>query len=304
MPCRLVEPAAAGTITQEGYMKGLKRIAALLSAAFIFGALGQATTAGAASKNLILATTTSTQDSGLLDLLIPLFEKESGYFVKTIAVGSGQAMTMGEKGEADVLLVHSPEAEKKFMEKMAGSSRRLVMHNDFVIVGPAGDPAKIRGAKSSADAFKRIAQSGSIFLSRGDNSGTHAKEKGLWKGAAVTPDGQKWYQQTGLGMGQTLNVAAEKKGYTLTDRATYLALKKGLGLEILVEGDAKLLNVYHVIEVNPAKWPRVNAPAAKAFADFMVSKKTQESIGRFGVDKFGAPLFFPDAGKKPESLGL
>lgn len=285
-------------------MKGLKRIAALLSAAFIFGALGQATTAGAASKNLILATTTSTQDSGLLDLLIPLFEKESGYFVKTIAVGSGQAMTMGEKGEADVLLVHSPEAEKKFMEKMAGSSRRLVMHNDFVIVGPAGDPAKIRGAKSSADAFKRIAQSGSIFLSRGDNSGTHAKEKGLWKGAAVTPDGQKWYQQTGLGMGQTLNVAAEKKGYTLTDRATYLALKKGLGLEILVEGDAKLLNVYHVIEVNPAKWPRVNAPAAKAFADFMVSKKTQESIGRFGVDKFGAPLFFPDAGKKPESLGL
>ena len=262
------------------------------------------TPAGAASRNLILATTTSTQDSGLLDLLVPQFEKESGFFVKTIAVGSGQAMAMWEKGEADVLLVHSPEAEKQFMAKGAGSSRRLVMHNDFIIVGPAADPAKIRGARTSADAFRKVAQAGSLFLSRGDNSGTHAKEKGLWKGAAFSPEGQKWYQQTGLGMGQTLNVAAEKKGYTLADRGTYLAMKKSLGMEILLEGDAKLLNVYHVIEVNPARWPKVNAPAARAFADFMVSKKVQEIIGRFGVDKFGAPLFFPDAGKKPESLGL
>ncbi len=285
-------------------MKRLNTLTLLMAAAALLGAFLTASPAGAASKNLILATTTSTQDSGLLDVLIPVFEKESGYFVKTIAVGSGQAMAMGEKGEADVLLVHSPEAEKKFMEKGAGSTRRLVMHNDFVIVGPAGDPAKIRGEKTSAEAFKKIAQSGSIFLSRGDNSGTHAKEKGLWKGAAVTPEGQKWYQQTGLGMGQTLNVAAEKKGYTLTDRATYLALKKNLGLDILVEGDAKLLNIYHVIEVNTEKWPKVNGPAAKAFADFMVSKKAQEMIGKFGVDKFGAPLFFPDAGKKPESLGL
>jgi tungstate transport system substrate-binding protein len=260
--------------------------------------------AAAASKTIILATTTSTQDSGLLDVLIPAFEKESGYFVKTIAVGSGQAMAMGEKGEADVLLVHSPDAEKKFMDKGAGVNRRLVMHNDFVIVGPAADPAKIRGTKSSAEAFNKIAKAGSLFLSRGDNSGTHAKEKGLWKGAGITADGQKWYQQTGLGMGQTLNVAAEKKGYTLTDRATYLALKKTLGLEILVEGDAKLLNIYHVIAVNQAKWPKVNAAGAKAFGDFMVGKKVQDIIGRFGVDKFGAPLFFPDAGKKPESLGL
>ncbi|MBT0665154.1 substrate-binding domain-containing protein [Geobacter pelophilus] len=270
-------------------------------ALFVTGICGSA---AAASKTLILATTTSTQDSGLLDILIPAFEKESGYFVKTIAVGSGQAMAMGEKGEADVLLVHSPDAEKKFMDKGAGVNRRLVMHNDFVIVGPAIDPAKIRGTKSSAEAFKKIATSGSLFLSRGDNSGTHAKEKGLWKGAGITADGQKWYQQTGLGMGQTLNVAAEKKGYTLTDRATYLALKKSLGLEILVEGDAKLLNIYHVIGVNQAKWPKVNAAGAKAFGDFMVGKKVQDVIGRFGVDKFGAPLFFPDAGKKPESLGL
>jgi tungstate transport system substrate-binding protein len=257
----------------------------------------------AAPKTVILATTTSTQDSGLLDVLVPLFEKESGLQVKTISVGSGQAMKMGEKGEADVLLVHSPDAEKKFMADGFGTSRRLVMHNDFIILGPAADPARVKGSKA-AEAMKRIAQSGALFASRGDNSGTHAKEKGLWKAAGVDPEGQKWYQQTGLGMGQTLNVAAEKKAYVLADRATYLSLKKGLGLEILVEGDGKLLNIYHVIELNTTKWPRVNGPGGKAFADFMVARKTQDIIGRFGVDKFGAPLFFPDAGKKPESLGL
>jgi tungstate transport system substrate-binding protein len=260
--------------------------------------------ASAASKNIILATTTSTQDSGLLDVLIPMFEKQTGYFVKTIAVGSGQAMKMGEKGEADVLLVHSPDAEKKFMAAGFGSSRMLVMHNDFIIVGPAADLAKIKGQKSSAEAFKKIDQAEGLFLSRGDNSGTHAKEKGIWKAAGINPEGKKWYQQTGLGMGQTLSVAAEKKGYTLADRGTYLAMKKNLGLEILVEGEPLLLNVYHVIEVNPAKWPKVNADGARAFADFMVSKKVQGIIATFGVDKFGAPLFFPDAGKKPESLGL
>ncbi len=257
----------------------------------------------AAPKSVILATTTSTQDSGLLDILVPMFEKESGFKVKTISVGSGQAMKMGEKGEADVLLVHSPDAEKKFMADGFGVTRRLVMHNDFIILGPASDPAKIKGATAS-EAMKRIAQTKSLFASRGDNSGTHAKEKGLWKGVGVNPEGQKWYQQTGLGMGQTLNVAAEKKGYVLADRATYLALKKNLRMEILVEGDGKLLNIYHVIELNPAKSPKINIPGGKAFADFMVAKKTQEIIGRYGVDKFGAPLFFPDAGKKPESLGL
>ena len=257
----------------------------------------------AAPKSVILATTTSTQDSGLLDVLVPVFEKGSGFLVKTISVGSGQAMKMGEKGEADVLLVHSPDSEKKFMADGYGVTRRLVMHNDFIILGPASDPAKVKGAKA-AEAMKRIAQTNSLFASRGDNSGTHAKEKGLWKAAAINPDGQKWYQQTGLGMGQTLNVAAEKRAYVLADRATYLALKKNLGLEILVEGDGKLLNIYHVIELNPAKSPKINIPGGKAFADFMVAKKTQDIIGHFGVDKFGAPLFFPDAGKKPESLGL
>ena len=280
--------------------KQLKRIISLVT---VLTLLTCGTAAFAASKTVILATTTSTQDSGLLDVLVPAFEKENGFQIKTISVGSGQAMKMGEKGEADVLLVHSPDAEKKFMTDGFGSTRRLVMHNDFIIVGPATDPAKIKGA-TAADALKRIVQAGTVFASRGDNSGTHAKEKGLWKAAGISPEGQKWYQQTGLGMGQTLNVAAEKKGYTLTDRATYLSLKKGLGLEILVEGDSKLLNIYHVIELNTVKWPKVNAQGGKAFADFMVTKKTQDIIRTFGVDKFGAPLFFPDAGKKPESLGL
>jgi len=257
----------------------------------------------AQEKTIIMATTTSTQDSGLLDVLIPIFEKQTGYFVKTIAVGSGQAMAMGQKGEADVLLVHSPAAEKKFVAEGFGINRRLVMHNDFIIVGPPEDPAKIKGIKSSSEAFKKIASAKALFLSRGDNSGTNAKEKDIWKATGINPEGEKWYQQTGLGMGQTLNVTAEKKGYTLADRGTYLAMKKSLGLDILVEGDAILLNIYHVIEVNPAKWSKLNVPGGKAFADFMVSKETQEIIKTFGVEKFGSPLFFPDAGKKDEELG-
>lgn len=257
----------------------------------------------AQTKTIILSTTTSTQDSGLLDVLIPIFEKNTGYFVKTIAVGSGQAMAMGQKGEADVLLVHSPAAEKKFVAEGFGVNRRIIMHNDFVIVGPPEDPIKIKGIKSASEAFKKIASANVLFMSRGDNSGTHAKEKAIWSATRINPEKEKWYQQTGLGMGQTLSVASEKKGYTLTDRGTYLALKKNLSLDILVEGDAILLNIYHVIEVNPNKWPKVNAAGARAFADFMVSKEAQDIIKTFGVDKFGSPLFFPDAGKKEEELG-
>jgi tungstate transport system substrate-binding protein len=276
-------------------------IAALL---FAFGTANVfAGMAAPKQKNIILATTTSTQDTGLLDVLIPIFEKETGYFVKTIAVGSGQAMAMGQKGEADVLLVHSPDAEKKFIADGFGVNRMLVMHNDFVILGPAADSAKIKGENSAAAAFKEIAGANALFISRGDNSGTHSQEKKLWKTAGVNPEGQKWYQQTGLGMGQTLNVAAEKKGYTLADRGTYLAMKKNLNLDILVEGDSALLNIYHVIEVNSTKWPKVNVDGAKAFADFMVFKNTQNIIKTFGMDKFGSPLFFPDAGKKVEDLG-
>lgn len=281
---------------RSGVVMLLAALAMTLCASFAFAA--------PAVKTIILATTTSTQDSGLLDVLLPVFEKDTGYFVKTISVGSGQAMKMGEKGEADVLLVHSPDAEKKFVADGFGINRRLVMHNDFIIVGPASDPAKIKGNKSAKEALKKISASGSLFMSRGDNSGTHALEKKLWKATGLTAEGQKWYQQTGLGMGQTLSVAAEKNGYTIADRGTYLSLKKNLGLSILVEGDSALLNIYHVIEVNPAKWPRVNAAGAKAFADFMVSKKAQKMIKTYGVAKFGAPLFFPDAGKDPKTLGL
>jgi len=288
-------------------MSRISRMLSLLVALIALSATVSVSTGCAAEKkSLILATTTSTQDSGLLDVLIPLFEKECGYFVKTISVGSGQAMRMGERGEADVLLVHSPDSEKAFIARGFGISRKLVMHNDFLILGPARDPAKIRGSKSAAEAFKAIARSGALFMSRGDNSGTHAKEQGLWKSAGIDPEGRKWYQQTGLGMGETLNIAAEKQGYLLADRGTYLALnkKKRLGLEILVSGESKLLNIYHVIEVNPVKWPKVNSPGAKAFSLFMVDKRAQQVISGFGIKEFGAPLFFPDAGKKPESLGL
>jgi len=270
---------------------------AMIALVFLFCMASSASAAGPAQKNLILATTTSTQDSGLLDVLIPVFEKRTGYFVKTIAVGSGQAMAMGQKGEADVLLVHSPDAEKKFMAEGNGVNRLIVMHNDFIVVGPPADPAAIKGVKSTVEAFKKIAAAGSLFMSRGDNSGTHAKEQGIWKAAEIKPEGQKWYQQTGLGMGQTLNVAAEKKSYTLADRGTWLSLQQKLGLPILKEGDPILLNVYHVIGVNPAKWPKVNADGAKAFSDFMISAETQGIVKTFGVEKYGGALFFPDAGK-------
>jgi tungstate transport system substrate-binding protein len=287
-------------------MKQFKKIGIIVCLMAGLALVFSITPASAAShiqKNIILSTTTSTQDSGLLDVLIPIFEKKTGYFVKTIAVGSGQAMAMGQKGEADVLLVHSPAAEKKFIAEGYGINRRLVMHNDYIIVGPKSDPANIKGTKSAVDTFKKIAAANAIFMSRGDNSGTHSKERDIWKTAEIKAEGQKWYQQTGLGMGQTLSVAAEKKAYTLADRGTYLALRKNLGLDILAEGDGILLNIYHVIEVNPAKWPKVNTAGAKAFADFMVSEPTQTIIKTFGVDKFGSPLFFPDAGKKEEQLG-
>ena len=284
-------------------MKKSKTIHAILAALTVLLTLTAWSPVQAQQKNIILSTTTSTQDSGLLDVLNPIFEKKTGYFVKTIAVGSGQAMAMGQKGEADVLLVHSPAAEKKFVAEGYGVNRRLIMHNDYIVVGPSGDPAKIKGAKPTVEAFKKVASGTALFLSRGDNSGTHAKEMGIWKAAGINPEKQKWYQQTGLGMGQTLNVTSEKKGYTLADRGTYLALKKNLSLDILVEGDAILLNIYNVIEVNPAKWPKVNAAGGRAFADFMVSKEVQDIVKTFGVDKFGSPLFFPDAGKKEEDMG-
>ncbi|HEX9333886.1 MAG TPA: substrate-binding domain-containing protein [Anaerolineales bacterium] len=262
-------------------------------------------TAAPTNSNLILATTTSTQDSGLLDVLIPLFEKESSYKVQTVAVGSGQAMEMGQQGNADVLLVHSPAAEKDFMSAGWGKERALVMHNDFIIVGPASDPAKIKGL-SAVDAFKTIAAAQATFVARADKSGTSTKELGIWKKAELDPATTKpaWYIETGQGMGASLTVTSEKGGYTLTDRATFLANKANLQLEILVEGDNSLLNVYHVITVNPDKWPKVNYEGAMAFYKFMTEPSTQDTISKFGVDKYGQQLFIPDANKTEAELGL
>lgn len=258
-----------------------------------------------ANPNLILATTTSTQDSGLLDVLIPLFEAESGYKVQTVAVGSGQAMEMGQQGNADVLLVHSPTAEKQFMTDGWGKERALVMHNDFIIVGPTADPARIKGL-SAVDAFKAIAASGATFVARADKSGTSTKELGIWAKAGLDPATTipAWYIETGQGMGASLTITSEKGGYTLTDRATFLANKANLQLEILVEGDNSLLNVYHVITVNPDKWPKVNYDGATAFYKFMTEASTQDTISKFGVDKYGQQLFIPDAGKTDAELGL
>ncbi len=254
-----------------------------------------------AGQAVILATTTSTQDSGLLDVLVPLFEKKSGYTVKTIAVGTGQALALGAKGEADVCLVHAPDSEKKYVADGLLLNRRLVMHNDFLIVGPAGDPAKIKGMPSALEAMRRLAEAKAAFVSRGDNSGTHQLEKKLWREAKIEPAGA-WYLQAGQGMGATLTIASEKKAYTITDRGTFLAFKQRLQLVPLVEKDRVLLNIYSVMLPNSDKFPRVNVAGGKAFADFMVSMETQEVIRSFGVDKFGEPLFFPDAGKREESL--
>jgi len=252
-------------------------------------------------KDVILATTTSTVDSGLLDVLIPVFEKKTGYNVKTVAVGTGQALAMGEKGEADVLLVHAPKDEQKLVDSGAGINYQLVMHNDFLVVGPENDPAQVKGLKDCALALQNITQKKCIFVSRGDDSGTHKKEKSVWKNAGVTPSG-KWYQESGTGMGQTLQIASEKQGYTLTDRATFLAQKQNLKLVPLVEGDAVLLNIYHVMQVNPEKFSKVNAEGAKSFVEFMVAPETQKTIGEFGKEKFGQSLFIPDAGKKMSDL--
>jgi tungstate transport system substrate-binding protein len=259
-----------------------------------------------ANPSMILATTTSTQDSGLLDVLVPDFEGKTGFSVKVVAVGSGAALTMGQQGNADVLLVHSPSAEKTFMESGFGTDRRLVMHNDFILVGPSSDPAGIKAATSALDAFQKIANGSTLFISRGDKSGTNAMELSLWKSAKLDPAGinASWYIQSGQGMGATLTIASQKGAYTLSDRATYLANKANLSLDILYEGDNALLNVYHVIIVNHDKWPNTNLDGATAFANYIVSPETQTLIGGYGLEKYGQQLFIPDATKTDAELGL
>lgn len=247
-----------------------------------------------ANPDIILATTTSTQDTGLLDVLIPLFGEATGYKVKVIAVGTGEALAMGARGEADVLLVHSRQAEDEFMAAGNGSVRKDVMHNDFVIVGPKTDPAGIKETTTTVETFKKIAAAKVIFITRADDSGTYKKEQKIWEKADIKPEG-KWFVQTGQGMGESLRIANNKLGYILSDRGTYLSAKESLELVILVEKDAMLLNPYGVIVVNPDKFPKVNAEGAKAFADWMTSAKIQKVIGEFGKKKYGQALFVPDA---------
>ncbi|MEX2226958.1 MAG: substrate-binding domain-containing protein [Dehalococcoidia bacterium] len=264
-------------------------------------AAGASPQATKASGDVILATTTSTQDSGLLDVLVPMFEDESGYNVQIIAVGSGAAIEQGSRGDADLVLVHSPAAEQRMVDEGNGIERTLIMHNDFIIVGPESDPAGIAAAATLNDAMTAISSTESQFISRGDESGTNALELSLWEDAGIDPSGG-WYEKSGQGMGATLQIAGQRQGYTISDRATYLSQQDTLDLAILLEGESALLNVYHTIVVDPDVHGNVNVDGARAFAAFLVREDVQQVIGEFGVEDYGEPLFFPDAGK-PEPTG-
>lgn len=245
--------------------------------------------------DVILATTTSTSDSGLLEALVPLFQAETGYRLKVIAVGTGEALRMGERGDADVLLTHAPMAEAKLVASGHLIHRRQFMHNDFILVGPAADPAGIRRAESAPAALRQIAREKAPFLSRGDDSGTHKKERALWKEAGLAPAG-RWYLEAGQGMGATLIIAHNKRAYTLTDRATYLTFRRErrIDLAILFQGDPRLLNRYSVMQVNPAIHPNVNAAGAEAFSGFLLSGRARQVIREFGRAQYGEALFFLD----------
>lgn len=255
---------------------------------------------GAQRRDVLLATTTSFQDSGLLDVLVEDFNALSGYRVRATAVGTGAALAIGAKGDADVVVTHAPAAEQEFMAAGNGERRQLFMHNDFVVIGPPTDSAGIKGMRVF-DSLRRIADRSALFISRGDRSGTHLLEMELWEKAGVKPGGT-WYVEAATGMGQTLTIASEKRAYTLTDRGTYLARKAQLDLAILVDKDPPLLNLYHVITVNPKKFTGLNVAGANAFADHLLSPRAQGLIAKFGVARFGEPLFFPDAGKKEEDV--
>lgn len=257
---------------------------------------GRVTAKEPTSTSIILATTTSTQDTGLLDVLVPRFTAQTGVTVKVIAVGSGAALQMGAKGDADVVLSHAPAAERVLVESGALVEGRLVMHNDFIIVGPKQDPAKVRGLTELSDVMKAISARGG-FASRGDDSGTHKKELELWKKAEIDPKTLPRRVETGQGMGATLNVANEKGLYTLTDRATFLAQKKRLELTVASEGAPTLLNIYHAYVVSPTRFPKVKAEAARRFVAFLVADDTQALIGEFRKAELGQALFVPDAKK-------
>jgi tungstate transport system substrate-binding protein len=246
----------------------------------------------AQSGRLRLATTTSTENSGLLAVLLPPFEAKTGLKVDVIAVGTGQALRLGEAGDVDVVLVHARELEDKFVADGYGVNRRDVMHNDFIIIGPSSDPAGVRGMKDSAAALKRLAERGAVFVSRGDNSGTHVKEQTLWKAAGLSPSG-RWYREAGQGMGPVITMAGDLQGYTMADRGTYLSMKDKVQLGVLVEGDPRLFNPYGIIAVNPDRFPHVAYFEAMQLIAWMTSVEGQRIIGEYKVGT--DVLFFPDA---------
>jgi len=251
-------------------------------------------------REIVLTSTTSTEDSGLFETLLPMFSRAyPEYRVRVIAVGSGEALRLAARGDADVVLAHSPRAEQAFMAAGHGESRRPVMYNDFVIVGPTDDPADVCGFLDAPSALACIAEHHLLFISRGDDSGTHARERELWSAAGVEPGGE-WYREAGQGMGAVLMMASERRAYTLSDRGTYLSMRDRLDLEVAVEGDPRLRNQYSVIVVRDA----LNGDGARAFADWIASDRAQAVIGEFGVERFGRPLFTPNAAPSdPASVG-
>ncbi len=264
--------------------------ALLTAAAIVLAAFFGCSRPAVSHRPLILATTTSTQESGLLDVLLPLFREESNIEVKAVAVGSGQALELGRRGDADILLTHAPRSEQQFMAEGYGEQRTPVMYNDFVLVGPKADPAAIRGQKI-VEALRHIAHTESRFVSRGDDSGTHMKEVQIWEAADVRPT-SAWYIRAGAGMAATLRMANEKGAYTLSDRGTFLAQRTGLELVILSHGEPMLRNQYAAIVVSSQKHPHVQFQAARRFIEFLGSQKAQATIREFGVEKHGEPLFF------------
>jgi len=271
-----------------------RRLLLTLVTSLVLAATVHARAGRPAQSAIILATTTSTQDSGLLDVLVPRFEKERGIGIKVIAVGSGAALRMAARGDADVILVHAPAAERRYVEAGDLVDGRAVMHNDFVITGPGDDPAGIRALTSVNDVMRALAARGA-FVSRGDDSGTHSQELALWAAARIDPRSIQRREETGQGMGATLSIADQRRAYTLTDRGTYLSLRRRLKLAILFQGDASLRNLYHVYAVNPAKNSRIQRDAARTFIDFLVSPPIQQAIADFKRAEYGESLFFPDA---------
>jgi len=291
---------------QNGIFRWPISFAALVAVALVACAPGPSALASPTTPSpqgsVLVGTTTTTQDTGLLDVLIPDFERRSGWKVKLVVGGSGQILTQAARGDLDVILVHSPAEEEAFVKSATVTDRRLVMHNDFVVLGPTSDPAGLNGQKIS-DALRRIYDAGAPFISRRDRSGTNVKELALWQDAGRDPRGKPWYVESGVGQLQNLQLAVTRRAYTLSDSGTWVANQKQLtGLAVLVQGGATLLNVYHVIVLDPAKFPRVELRGARAFADYIVGPFGQALIAAYGVQQYGQSTFTADAGKNEADL--